>query len=95
MNFFLSSLAELASQVKRFASQCDNLSSESRRSNLNFYGIPAISGETWTASENKVISLCMEVLGLEFDTSCLQHSHRLGIFRSNKKQTYHREICIV
>lgn len=86
VNCLLTSTAELASQVKSLASQCENLEGQSRRSNLIFYGIPDSSEETWTASEAKVISLCQETLGIKFDASFLERSHRLGAFRPNRNR---------
>lgn len=80
------STSHMAAQIKSLSSQCDNLESQSRRSNLIFYGITDSPGETWTASEAKVVSLCQEVLGVEINSSCLERAHRLGAFRANRNR---------
>lgn len=55
----------IVSELYKVNSRCDDAENRLRRSNLLFFGIPDSQTETWTQSEEKVIRLCAESLGVE------------------------------
>ncbi|XP_042148591.1 uncharacterized protein LOC121837154 isoform X1 [Ixodes scapularis] len=76
----------IVSELYKVNSRCDDTENRLRRSNLLFFGIPDSQTETWTQSEEKVIRLCAQNLGVEISPENLERSHRLGKFSANKNR---------
>ncbi|KAG0425776.1 hypothetical protein HPB47_027082 [Ixodes persulcatus] len=76
----------IVSELYKVNSRCDDAENRLRRSNLLFFGIPDSQTETWTQSEEKVIRLCAQSMGIEISPGNLERSHRLGKFTANKNR---------
>ncbi|MDD9361400.1 MAG: hypothetical protein PV344_00495, partial [Anaplasma sp.] len=76
----------IVSELYKVNSRCDDAENRLRRLNLLFFGIPDSQTKTWTQSEEKVVQLCAQSLGVEISPDNLERSHRLGKFSVNKNR---------
>lgn len=67
----------IVSELYKVNSRYDDAENRLRRSNLLFFGIWDSQTETWTQSEEKLIRLCSQSLGVEISPGNLERSHRL------------------
>lgn len=76
--------SEQRAETCALLARIDDLENRSRRSNLLFYGVPDVDGETPQISEQKVLDLARDSLGIAVDNSHVERAHRLGAFRRGK-----------
>ncbi|XP_077528536.1 uncharacterized protein LOC144140913 [Haemaphysalis longicornis] len=68
-----------ARHIQTLEARFDDAENRSRRNNLIFYGLPDTNhSETFSESEELIMSLCSEHLNVEIDPKELERAHRLG-----------------
>ncbi|XP_064472409.1 uncharacterized protein LOC135386428 [Ornithodoros turicata] len=80
----------MSKHITKLENQIDDMENRMRRSNLIFYGITDIAGESWAQSEAKVIELCSEKLNVSVSHDEIERAHRLGRHRPER----HRPIIV-
>lgn len=74
----------ICEKIKAIESRCEDAENRLRRSNLLFFGLPDEPSESWFSSEQKVIQLCSQHLGITLQSSQVERAHRLGRYNSDK-----------
>ncbi|KAH6933159.1 hypothetical protein HPB50_012528 [Hyalomma asiaticum] len=71
----------ICEKIKAIESRCEDAENRSRRCNLLFFGLPDEPSESWFSSEQKVIQLCSQHLGITPQSSQIE---RLGRYNTGK-----------
>ncbi|CAN8029884.1 unnamed protein product, partial [Ixodes persulcatus] len=64
-----------------------------RRNNLLFFGLPDNQSETWDQSEDAVLSMVTETMGIVIEKPNIERAHRIGRFQSNKNRPIVEKFC--
>ncbi|CAN8025274.1 unnamed protein product, partial [Ixodes persulcatus] len=81
-------LSNVRRELTVLRSRCEDNKNRQRlrRSNLIFYGIPDSENESWSASEQNVVTLCRESLGYVLEPSAVERAHRLGAYSNQRNR---------
>ena len=76
-------LDNLYDRTKYLEDKLDDLENRSRRQNVVLHGVDEEENETWDCTEEKVMKVLHENLGLQVDRSQIERAHRTGVRRMN------------
>uniref|UniRef100_A0A6M2CRQ2 Putative endonuclease-reverse transcriptase n=1 Tax=Rhipicephalus microplus TaxID=6941 RepID=A0A6M2CRQ2_RHIMP len=80
-----------ARHIQTLEARFDDAENRSQRNNLIFYGLPDTNhSETFSESEELIVSLCSKHLNIKIDTKEVERAHRLG----RHKPGQHRPVIV-
>lgn len=76
---------QLLDVTKRLEQHIDKLENQSRRNNIILYGVEEIVNENWDKTEEMLINVIHEKLGIDLRDNQIERAHRLGYAKNMKR----------